>query len=126
MNGLWVKPARHADRSRFELSFISLGDRGRVAEEIEGLGWPVVAMGEPAGLRPSIIFKLATLFRRWRVDVVHSHNPPPLMDGGAAGGLAGGARPPGTRPPAASLPPPSPRAPCWGRCSACRWGELAE
>jgi glycosyltransferase involved in cell wall biosynthesis len=89
MEKLLVEFARHTDRSRFELSFISLGDCGCVAEEIEALGWQVATMGKLAGLRPSIIFKLATLFRRWRVDVVHMHNGRPLMYGGPAARLAG-------------------------------------
>jgi glycosyltransferase involved in cell wall biosynthesis len=89
MEKLLVEFARHADRSRFELSFISLGDRGRVAEEIEALGWQVATIGQPLGLRPSIIFKLAALFRRWRVEVVHTHNGRPLIYGGPAARLAG-------------------------------------
>jgi glycosyltransferase involved in cell wall biosynthesis len=89
MEKLLVEFARHADRSRFELSFISLGDRGRVAEEIEALGWHVETMGEPRGFRPSMIFRLAALFRRWQVNVVHTHNGRPLMYGGPAARLAG-------------------------------------
>jgi glycosyltransferase involved in cell wall biosynthesis len=89
MEKLLVEFARHADRSRFELSFVSLGERGPVAAEIEALGWPVVAMGEASGFRPSMIFALAGLFRRGRVDVVHTHNGRPLMYGGPAARVAG-------------------------------------
>jgi glycosyltransferase involved in cell wall biosynthesis len=89
MEKLLVEFARHADRSRFELSFVSLGDRGAVADEIEALGYPVVAMGEPSGFRPGIILALSNIFRRGRVDVVHTHNGRPLMYGAPAARVAG-------------------------------------
>jgi glycosyltransferase involved in cell wall biosynthesis len=89
MEKLLVEFARHTDRSRFELSFVSLGDRGPVAQEIEDLGWPVIAMGEASGFRPSMVFTLAGLFRRGQVDVVHTHNGRPLMYGGPAARVAG-------------------------------------
>ena len=89
MEKLLVEFARHADRSQFELSFVSLGDRGTVADEIEALGWPVTAMGEDSGFRPSMVLALSGLFRSKGVDVVHTHNGRPLMHGGPAALLAG-------------------------------------
>ncbi len=71
---LLVEFARHSDRERFELQFISLGSRGRLAEDIESMGWPVTDLGAPSGLRPGLIVKLALLFRRWRPAVVHTHD----------------------------------------------------
>jgi len=71
---LLVEFARHTDPERFDLRFISLGLRGRLAEDIEALGWPVTDLGAPSGLRPSLIVKLALLFRRWRPAVVHTHD----------------------------------------------------
>src|ERR1700722_12403224 len=68
---LLVEFARHVDRSRFDLVFVSLSTRGRLAEEIERCGWPVVSLEEPAGLRPGLVLRLAWLFRSWRIDVVH-------------------------------------------------------
>jgi glycosyltransferase involved in cell wall biosynthesis len=89
MEKLLVEFARHTDRSRFDLCFVSLGDRGSVADEIEALGRPVTAMGEPEGFRPGIILALSNIFRRGRVDVVHTHNGRPLMYGGPAARVAG-------------------------------------
>ena len=57
---LLVEFARHADRSRFDLEFVSIGFRGVLAGDIESLGWRVTAEGAPAGLRPSVILRLAT------------------------------------------------------------------
>ena len=79
MEKLLVEFARHADRSRFDLHFISLTTRGRVADEIEGLGWPVTAMETPAGLRPRLVVRLAKFFRRIGADIVHAHNSKPLI-----------------------------------------------
>jgi glycosyltransferase involved in cell wall biosynthesis len=85
---LLVEFARHADRARFELAFVSLGDRGPLAADLEALGWPVVALGRPAGLRPGIVLQLAGLFRRGHVDVVHTHDNRPLLYGAPAARLA--------------------------------------
>jgi glycosyltransferase involved in cell wall biosynthesis len=85
MEKLLVEFARHADRDRFDLRFVSLSGRGTVAEEIEACGWPVLAMEEPAGLRPGMVLRLAKLFKQWDVDVVHAHNTKPLFYAAPAG-----------------------------------------
>ncbi len=86
---LLVEFARHADRRRFDLRFVSIGWRGRLADEIESQGWPVEAMGEPSGLKPSLVLRLARLFRRWKIDVVHTHDNRPLFYAAPAARLAG-------------------------------------
>jgi glycosyltransferase involved in cell wall biosynthesis len=88
MEKLLVEFARYANRERFELHFVSLGTRGGLAADIEACGWPVAALNEPPGLRTSLLFRLARLFRRWDVDVVHTHNTKPLLYGGPAARLA--------------------------------------
>jgi glycosyltransferase involved in cell wall biosynthesis len=85
---LLVEFARHADRRRVDLRFVSLSARGQLAGAIESCGWPVTAMEEPEGLRPGLAFRLALLFRRWRADVVHTHNTKALVYGGPAARLA--------------------------------------
>ncbi|MGP0064403.1 MAG: glycosyltransferase [Isosphaeraceae bacterium] len=84
---LLVEFARHATRARFDLEFVSLGSRGQLAVDIEALGWPVTALGAPSGLRPSLTVKLARLFRRWRPDVVHTHDQRALFYAGPAAWL---------------------------------------
>jgi glycosyltransferase involved in cell wall biosynthesis len=86
---LLVELARHADRRRFELFFVSLTTRGRLSAPIEKEGWPVLALGEPAGFRPSIALHLLPWLRRWRIDVVHTHDSKPLFYGAPAARLAG-------------------------------------
>jgi len=82
---LLVELARHTDRRRFVLYFVSLGNRGVLAEEIEACGWPVTALERPAAFQPRLFLELAALFRRWRIDVVHTHDERPHIYGAIAG-----------------------------------------
>lgn len=79
MEKLLVEFARHVDRQRFDLHFLSLSSRGGVAEEIAACGWPVTALDEPNGLRPGLVWRLARIFHREHVDVVHTHNIKPHL-----------------------------------------------
>jgi glycosyltransferase involved in cell wall biosynthesis len=86
---LLVEFARHADRGRFDLHFVSLSTRGVLAADLEACGWPVTALESPSGLRPGIIYKLTKLFRQLRIDVVHTHDDRPNIYGVPAAYLAG-------------------------------------
>jgi glycosyltransferase involved in cell wall biosynthesis len=85
---LLVEFARHADRRRFDLRFVSLGKRGTLADDIERLGWPVTALDEPEGLRKWLVLRLAWLLHSWRADVVHTHNTKAIIYGAPAARLA--------------------------------------
>lgn len=85
---LLVEFARHTDRGTFDLRFVVLGTRGSLTADIESSGWPVVELGQPSGLRPGLVARLARLFRRWRPDVVHTHDDRPLLYGTPAAWLA--------------------------------------
>ena len=85
---LLVEFARQADRELFDLHFISLSGRGPLADALQKLGWPVTALEAPEGLRPSLIARLALLFRRLQLDVVHTHDDRPLIYGAPAAWLA--------------------------------------
>jgi glycosyltransferase involved in cell wall biosynthesis len=85
---LLVEFARHADRSAFELFFVSLSERGPLAEAIEACGWPVASLNARPGLRPRLVLRLAGLFRQWNIDVVHTHNNGPLIYAATAARLA--------------------------------------
>jgi glycosyltransferase involved in cell wall biosynthesis len=89
MEKLLVEFARHADRQKFALRFLSLTGRGSVAADLEACGWPVTALEEPGGIRPAMVLRLARLFRRWQIDVVHTHNTKPLIYAAPAARLAG-------------------------------------
>ena len=91
MERLLVEFARCADRRRFDLRFIALGSRGRVAAEIESAGCPVRALDAGPGVRMTLPFRLASLFKRERVDLVHTHNTRPLLYAAPAARLSGAA-----------------------------------
>ncbi|TWT82759.1 Glycogen synthase [Planctomycetes bacterium CA13] len=74
MEKLLVEFARFADRSKFDLTFISLQEPGQVAAEIESLHWPVISLSKTPGLKLSVIAKLAKLLRTRKPTVVHTHN----------------------------------------------------
>lgn len=85
---LLLEFARHADRRRFDLIFVSITDRGRLADALEAAGGQVCALNMPAGLRPQIILRLAQLFRTLECDIVHTHDDKPLVYGSLAVRLA--------------------------------------
>jgi glycosyltransferase involved in cell wall biosynthesis len=86
---LLVEFARCADRERFDLTFVSLTSRGTLAGAIEELGWPVIALEEPGGFRPSLILRLRKLFRERGIRVVHTHDDRPLTYAVPAAKMAG-------------------------------------
>jgi sugar transferase (PEP-CTERM/EpsH1 system associated) len=85
---LLVEFAKHADRDRFDLRFLSLGSRGVLADELEAQGWPVTALDLSPGLHLRLPWRLSRLFRQWRADIVHTHNDRPLLYAAPAARLA--------------------------------------
>ncbi len=85
---LLVEFARHCDRTRFELTLISMTGRGKLGQTIADLGWPVLALEGSPGFRPRTIWRLARLFRQHAFDVVHTHDDKPLLYGALAAKLA--------------------------------------
>lgn len=85
---LLVEFAKHADRDRFELRFVSLESRGILGDELEAKGWPVTALDLGPGLHVRLPFELAKRFRRWQTDIVHTHNERPLLYAAPAARLA--------------------------------------
>ncbi len=88
MERLLVEFARHADTRHFDLMFISMGPRTPLAEDIEASGWKVITLDEPPGLRPGLVLRLARLFAREHVDLVHTHNTKPVLYSAPAARLA--------------------------------------
>jgi sugar transferase (PEP-CTERM/EpsH1 system associated) len=81
---LLVEFARHSDPGRFVQIFVSLADRGALGTDLEDCGARVIAMEQPSGLKPSLLYRLTRLFRRLRPDVVHTHDHRALFYGGPA------------------------------------------
>lgn len=82
---LLVEFARHADREKFDLAFVSLTTRGKLADAIEDLRWPVVAMNESSGFSLGRFFRLGRTLRALEADVVHTHDDAPLVYGSLGG-----------------------------------------
>jgi glycosyltransferase involved in cell wall biosynthesis len=85
---LLVELARHSPRAEVCLHFFSLSTTGVLGGEIAACGWPVTPLKKNRGLWPSLIPRLASLFRRGRFDLIHTHDPRSLIYGGPAARLA--------------------------------------
>lgn len=84
-----VNLCRHIDRNRFHVSVLCLRAPGEFAPEIEKMGIPVFVLPQKTGTDYLSFLKVARLLRRERVEVIHTHNTQPLVDGTLGGLLAG-------------------------------------
>lgn len=84
---LLIDIARHVDRERVELRFVSLGSCGTLSAEIKRNGWPVTGLEFTTGISPAVVLRLARLLRASRPHILHTHNTGPLIYGGAAARL---------------------------------------
>lgn len=71
---LLVEFGRNGDRTQFSSMFVALSEVGKPAEDLRELGFPVHSVSEEAGGRVARLRHLVSLFRKHRVDIVHSHN----------------------------------------------------
>jgi glycosyltransferase involved in cell wall biosynthesis len=62
---------------------------GPLAESFRARGVDVERVAKRPGVDPTLTLRLAALFRRRKIAVVHTHNRMPLIYGAAAGKLAG-------------------------------------
>lgn len=87
---LVVEFARHCDRARFAPLVVTIGRRGLLADEVEALDCPVIALDHPPGLRARVwsIARMGRIFRREQVGVVHTHSEGPLLFGAPSARLA--------------------------------------
>lgn len=65
--------------------------RGALGSELRDRGAEVIELPKGPGLAPRQVLRLREIFRAEAVDVVHTHNPLPLVYGAPAGRLAGAA-----------------------------------
>ncbi len=85
-----LKLLQHIDRSRFELSVVSLTSQGEIGPRIAALGIPVHALGMMPGVPSLIKFtRLIRLLRASRPDVVHTWMYHADLLGALAARLAG-------------------------------------
>ncbi|MFC1709909.1 glycosyltransferase [Candidatus Omnitrophota bacterium] len=65
--------AKGLDRERFNVIVCCLNDKGVFARELEEEGIEVVPLNKRGKFDASVIFKLVSVIKRYRVDIVHTH-----------------------------------------------------
>lgn len=85
---LLLEIGQRSDPARVQLYFVSLGHIGPIGVALRELGWPVVSLHRPSGVRPSLMLSLARVFHGVRADVVHTHDVRALIYGAPAASLA--------------------------------------
>lgn len=86
---LLLEIAEHTDPRVQQLFFISLGSIGTVGLQLRQMGWPVVCLHRPNGVRPSLILSLARIFHGIHPAVVHTHDARALIYAGPAARIMG-------------------------------------
>jgi len=84
-----VNLCRHIDRERFEVSVLCLRSRGEFAAGIEAMGIPVFLLPQKKGTDYVSFLKVARLLRREKIEVIHTHNTQPFVDGTIGALMAG-------------------------------------
>ncbi len=85
-----VNICRTIDRSRFDVSVLCLRNLGEFVPEIEKLGIEVILMPQKRKDVDYLSFlKVAKILRDRKIDVIHTHNTQPLIDGTLGALLAG-------------------------------------
>lgn len=77
------------DRSRLEVSLVTIRERGPLADELEAAGIPVFSIPFRTRWDPSALRRLAALMRERRIDLVHSHMYRSNVPATAAARIAG-------------------------------------
>jgi L-malate glycosyltransferase len=65
--------AMHLNRKRFEPIVCCLNGKGRYAEKVEQAGIKVIALDKAPKLDPTLLFRLISLIKREKVDLIHTH-----------------------------------------------------
>ncbi len=85
-----VNICRTIDREKFDISVLCLRTLGEFVPEIERMGIPVHYLPQLVGRTDYFSFlKVADILRREKIDVIHTHNTQPLLDGTTGALLSG-------------------------------------
>ena len=83
--------ARKLNPERYELHVCSLSGEGELAPEFRRLGVRVHTLIKRSGIDLTLCVTLTRLFRRERIQIVHTHNVAPWLYAGLAAKLSGAA-----------------------------------
>ena len=85
-----VNICRTIDRARFDVTVICLRDLGEFVPEVERMGIKVRLIPQRQNGTDYFSFlKLANILKEEKIEVIHTHNTQPFIDGTIAGLLAG-------------------------------------
>jgi len=86
-----VNICRTINRDKFDVSVLCLRALGEFVPEVERMGIKVFFLPQKKGTDYFSFLKVAKILRKERVDVIHTHNTQPLVDG-TLGALLSGRR----------------------------------
>ena len=84
-----VNLCRTIDRDKFDVSVLCLRALGEFALEVEKLGIKVFFLPQKKGTDYFSFFKVAKILRREKIEVIHTHNTQPFIDGTIGALLSG-------------------------------------
>ncbi|MBZ0155109.1 MAG: glycosyltransferase [Alphaproteobacteria bacterium] len=85
-----VTLCKTTDRRKFDLSVLCLRDTGELAPEVEKEGIRVHSLPRKEnGVDYLSFLKVAKILRRGKIDIIHTHNTQPFIDGTTGALLAG-------------------------------------
>jgi len=85
-----VNLCRSIDRSKFDISVLCLRDLGEFVPDVENLGLKVHYLPQKENGTDYFSFlKVAKILRQEKIDVIHTHNTQPFVDGTIGAMLAG-------------------------------------
>jgi glycosyltransferase involved in cell wall biosynthesis len=85
-----VNICKTIDRSIFDISVLCLRRKGEFAPAVEEMGIEVLSIPQPAAGADYLSFlKVAGILKRKRIQVIHTHNTQPFIDGTIAALLSG-------------------------------------
>ncbi len=85
-----VNICRSVDREKFNVSVLCLRERGQYVNELEQIGIKVLSLPQrKSGTDYLSFLKVAEVLKREQIDVIHTHNTQPLIDGTIGALLSG-------------------------------------
>ena len=77
-----VNLCKSIDRERFDISVLCLRALGDFVQDLEEIGVPVFFIEQPqSGTDYFSFLKVAKILRQQKIEVIHTHNTQPLLDG---------------------------------------------
>ena len=84
-----VNICKTIDRAKFDISVLCLRSLGEFVPEVEKMGIKVFCLPQKKGTDYFSFLKVAKILRRERIEVIHTHNTQPFIDGTIGALLSG-------------------------------------